>query len=604
MKWMLYKKCLAAGLLVGMLLPAAGAHAQLSHEYLRAANSYFAKADYSSASAYYEKYLKAGSNKGHAGSDPYALTAAEMKQKTAVSSRLQALYQLAESYRLLTDYDKAAPLYQQVVALDSVQLPLATFHYALVLRAQGKYNEAEQQLGRFLHSYSAQDVDREAATREIQNVQYIKTQLARKDAHLFTITKLAEGKEGASYAPVKLGDTALLFTATWSQGRKWGKAHTNYLCQASYQNGVLGDAVKAALPASDMQEGAAALSEDGSTLYFTRWAVLSGKKSAAIYVSRQAVKGVWDKPVVLGEVVNTPGYNMQQPCLLPGGKGLLYVSDKAGGFGGYDLWYAQLDVNGKPISSVNLGNTINTAYNEQAPYYHAASGTLVFATDGRTGLGGYDLFYSKGQPGSWSVPENFGYPVNSLKDDMYFISASASGQLLDQAVISSDRTAACCLELMTVHQQIVPVVAKADTVVVPQVTVVKETPVIAPVDLTGKIVGTVRYAYSEAVVTPSSYIALDSIVHLLQTDTAMQVEVGGHTDDRGTEAFNLALSESRAASVVAYLVSKGIDKNRLVIKGYGATVPLAPNKKEDGSDNPEGRERNRRTEIKILKRSS
>jgi outer membrane protein OmpA-like peptidoglycan-associated protein len=78
------------------------------------------------------------------------------------------------------------------------------------------------------------------------------------------------------------------------------------------------------------------------------------------------------------------------------------------------------------------------------------------------------------------------------------------------------------------------------------------------------------------------------------------VEIGSHTDSIGTELYNMDLSQNRSESVVNYLISKGIASDRLVAKGYGMSMPLAPNKNSDGSDNPEGRQLNRRTEMKIV----
>jgi outer membrane protein OmpA-like peptidoglycan-associated protein len=78
------------------------------------------------------------------------------------------------------------------------------------------------------------------------------------------------------------------------------------------------------------------------------------------------------------------------------------------------------------------------------------------------------------------------------------------------------------------------------------------------------------------------------------------VEIGSHTDSIGTELYNIDLSQKRSESVVGYLISKGIASDRLVAKGYGMSMPIAPNKNQDGSDNPEGRQLNRRTEMKIV----
>jgi outer membrane protein OmpA-like peptidoglycan-associated protein len=114
------------------------------------------------------------------------------------------------------------------------------------------------------------------------------------------------------------------------------------------------------------------------------------------------------------------------------------------------------------------------------------------------------------------------------------------------------------------------------------------------------VVQNVYYDYDKAELKPESFPALDEIARMLEANPTMQIEMGAHTDSKGTDRYNQRLSEARAKSVVDYLVSKGIDASRLLAKGYGETMPVAPNE-ENGKDNPEGREKNRRTEFKVLK---
>lgn len=111
----------------------------------------------------------------------------------------------------------------------------------------------------------------------------------------------------------------------------------------------------------------------------------------------------------------------------------------------------------------------------------------------------------------------------------------------------------------------------------------------------------VYYDYDKWELKPESYTELDKLVTMLNANPAGKIEVSAHTDSKGTDAYNMKLSERRAKSVMDYLVSKGIDASRLQSKGYGESMPVAPNTNEDGSDNPEGREKNRRTEFKVLK---
>jgi outer membrane protein OmpA-like peptidoglycan-associated protein len=118
---------------------------------------------------------------------------------------------------------------------------------------------------------------------------------------------------------------------------------------------------------------------------------------------------------------------------------------------------------------------------------------------------------------------------------------------------------------------------------------------------TKEVMDNVYYEFSKAIVLEESFAALDRVVEYLIENPTLVVEIGGHTDSKGDDKFNQRLSEARAKSVVSYLVKKGIDKNRVRAKGYGETQPVAPNENADGTDNPEGREKNRRTELKVLK---
>lgn len=111
----------------------------------------------------------------------------------------------------------------------------------------------------------------------------------------------------------------------------------------------------------------------------------------------------------------------------------------------------------------------------------------------------------------------------------------------------------------------------------------------------------VKYQYDRADIDENSKLVLDTTVYKLMVDNPeIIVEIMAHTDDKGTDAYNLKLSQRRAESIVKYLISKGISPVRLKAKGYGESMPVAPNANADGTDNPEGRSRNRRTDFKIV----
>lgn len=644
-------------------------HAQYVYDYLKAADNYYQKGDYFSAAQYYEKYFdkdKTGSKPEY---KPYTPQNAAKKKVTAVSSKEQATYNLAECYRKLNYPSKAEPYYKQSMEADKTKFPLATYHYAEMLRALAKYSEAEQTFKAFLSEYTTNDEYRKGAEREIKNLQFVQTQLNKKDLKYYSVMKAPASLNatGANYAPAWLNPTTLLFTSTRpDDSTAKNKVYTNRVYQAVYTEGNLGDIKKTVLPqAKDIHQGVVSVTPDGNTIFLTRWSLAGNKKTSAIYTSSKN-NDSWSDPVMLDESVNVAGFNSQQPFVTLDGKYLIYASDRSGGQGGFDIWYAPL-TNGKPGASMNMGALINTSLDEQAPFYHEASKSLVFSSNGRVGMGGYDFFQSKGSIGELSAPENFGYPVNSVKDDIYFTSRGGAKNILEDVLLSSDRDAACCLELFYLKKirplkQISGRVVSCDpakpltgvTVTVtdpvkntvftktlgaggtysftledhvavkinaeapgfianskevglpadpdeeklayPEICLQPEAPKVNETF----VIENVYYDFNKSDLKPESFPALDEVVRMLNTYPAMAIEIGAHTDNVGSNNYNQKLSDARAKSVVAYLISKGIDETRLKSKGYGESIPIEPNKNDNGSDNPAGREKNRRTEFKVL----
>ena len=110
----------------------------------------------------------------------------------------------------------------------------------------------------------------------------------------------------------------------------------------------------------------------------------------------------------------------------------------------------------------------------------------------------------------------------------------------------------------------------------------------------------VEYDFNKATLRPNSYKTLNDLVEVMKIKNKMEIEIAGHTDNKGSDEHNRKLSQERADAVRNYLISKGIKANRIIAKGYGATEPIAPNNNPDGSDNPDGRQQNRRTEVRVI----
>jgi outer membrane protein OmpA-like peptidoglycan-associated protein len=646
------------------------ANAQVANEYLAAADKYFAKGDYYSAAQYYEKHLVPGKTKNvQAAYNPYSVSATANKKITVTStSKDKVIYNLAECYRKLHFYEKAVPYYQQATGFSKTSFPLAMFHYATTLRALGKYDSAAIAFKSFKQEYPLKDMYATTADMEIENLAFISSQMARKSLGAYKVEKSAlNATEGGSYAPVWMNDKTLWFTSTRPEGNDPNKNNSNRIYEADYSSGNAGTVSLTNIPQpKDMQQGVISATPDGNNLFLTRWNIAKSKKTGAIYISKK-VNGNWAEPTLVTGL-NTAESNTQQPFVMPDGKSILFSSDRNGGFGGFDIWMATLDANGNTGAPVNMGSKINTAFDEQAPSYHAASNTFVFSSNGRVGMGGYDFFYCKGSLENLSEPRNFGYPVNSAKDDLYFTSKGPARNILEDVILSSDREAACCLELFSLSRlkplkQISGLVltcndnqpmANVKVVVLDTISnkVITETTTDAsgkysftveeflplkalasdsgyfknsvkftgPDDVEeekysspdlcltlipkpdeGVKVDNVYYDFNKASLQKTSFASLDKLVILLNENPALQIELNSHTDSKGEDAYNQRLSEARAKTVVKYLISKGINKTRLVAKGYGETVPVADNSNPDGTDNPEGRQQNRRTEFKVLK---
>ncbi|HTD98215.1 MAG TPA: OmpA family protein [Mucilaginibacter sp.] len=162
-------------------------------------------------------------------------------------------------------------------------------------------------------------------------------------------------------------------------------------------------------------EGAQSISQDGKVLFFTGCNRPDGLGRCDIYISQK--KGDdWSKPYDLSPPVNTSGWE-SQPSISADGRTLYFVSNRKGGYGGYDIWKSNLSNQGWSEPE-NLGPNINTSFDEQSPFIHPDDSTLYFCSNGWPGLGGKDLFMSRlGKDGKWQKPENLGYPINSNGDE-------------------------------------------------------------------------------------------------------------------------------------------------------------------------------------------
>lgn len=170
-------------------------------------------------------------------------------------------------------------------------------------------------------------------------------------------------------------------------------------------------------------EGGATFTIDNKMLIYTVCKYVDGGSyyNCDLCYSENRGDFQWNMIKNLGKNVNSSKTWESQPSIASDGKTLYFVSDRPGGYGGYDIYKTIRGENGEWSAPINLGPSVNTAGNEKSPFIHTDSQTLYFASDGWPGLGGYDIFFIKlGDEFKWKEPKNIGYPINSIYDDAGF----------------------------------------------------------------------------------------------------------------------------------------------------------------------------------------
>lgn len=413
------------------------------------AEQYFHDKKYFEAAQLYEKYLSA-EEPPPAVTDPFAVSkrGKEKVSKTQIT-RQEAIFNLAESHRLTHDFNQAEKWYKEAIALPDHN-PLAEYWYGVTLRTNQKYEEALEVLTTFVATYPNEDEWKENARLELSNLQFIKEQASNQTINVFIRPEINERNKSA-YALVVPDAKSVAFTSIYVDSAAMRKGKYAYFARlySSVESRTIMDSAQM-LPIESQKgfhEGLAAFTNEGRTMFFTRWTDKKGKRVSDLYRSDKTPNG-WTKPEKLGAPFNLPGYNSTQPYITPDKKYLLFSSNRPGGSGNYDIWYAVLDSNLSATEAINFGTAINTSGDDMSPYYHQNTHNLVFSSNGRTGMGGFDIYAAEGEIPAmqWQPVINPGSPVNSPKDDMYFISTDED-VLWKTGWFSSDRGSDCCLEV-------------------------------------------------------------------------------------------------------------------------------------------------------------
>jgi len=348
------------------------------------------------------------------------------------STDIKLGYKCAEAYRFFNNYQQARRWYSYVINNDSKgELPLAQLWLALMEKSLGRYTEA---LLQFRAYYNANKNQAESfyirkARAEILACQEAPNIIANKQNVLIEhLNESAVNTEFSEFNAVQLNDTALVFSALRPLTQSdydtyFPNAYISkiYLAKSTVTGWAKTSELEAKINDKESHNANICFSKDHNKVFFTRAKADNNKNLAAEIFSSENIDGKWQKAKKLPDKINVHGYTSTHPCFVEYDDQslLFFVSDRPGGFGQLDIWYSIIK-DGQYQDPINLGSIINTPGDEITPYYHDSTQTLYFSSDWHKGIGGLDIFYSRGKFNSWSFPVNIGYPINSSCNDTYF----------------------------------------------------------------------------------------------------------------------------------------------------------------------------------------
>jgi outer membrane protein OmpA-like peptidoglycan-associated protein len=357
---------------------------------------------------------------------------------------------------------------------------------------------------------------------------------------------------------------------------------------------------------------------------------------------------------------NEEGVSIENPYVDSEGKKIYFASNRSDSYGGFDLYSADIKADGSLGTPKNLGPSVNTSANEKYPSLSKDGKYLYFSSTGHNNIGGYDVFVSRILKDGFKTPRNMGNTINSQYNEVaYFLAAKNKGyvssdkpngkggydmyiatndeviQTMEGSVLDLETKTELPNTIVTIYDEDGNEVSKQTTDengtfefdVVPfevySITASKEGFVdntydftatkgfntkytknlelesaIPPVDPLALEIDHIYFDTAKWTIKEESYSALDKVIEILTDFPDKSLFINAHTDNVGTDAYNLRLSLKRAAATVEYLVDKGISEDRLDPKGFGEAQP-----KEDckATCSPQQLETNRRVEFVIKK---
>lgn len=568
--------------------------------------------------------------------------------------------QLADCYYNIFNPSAACSWYEKTIAANESQSPETYFRYAQMLKASGKYEEANGQMTKF----SALVPNDQRARAFKSNPNYL-PKLLSKQKEFDAVLLVGLNSEKSDFGGSLNGDNFYFASARNKKSKNYGWANEPYLdiYKANYNvDGTITNALPLTELNSKYNDGPVSVSIDGKTMYFAseslkdnNFVKASNKDKLGqvnIYKS-EWMNNKWSNFMSLP--INGKGYSCANPFIANNGKTLYFSSNMPGSIGGIDIWKVAINADGSFGQPQNLGTNVNTEGNESFPTVTEDGGVLYFASTGRQGLGGYDIFSYDLNANKEAV--NIGKPVNSEKDDFAFVlydskskgyfssnragnddiyqanpvcamdvnttvTSTKDGTVLADAKVSivDENKNVIATELSNSNGEVsfkIPC-EKSYTIqaskdgyegnIFPVSKVVKTTKVsvvaglnpieaiVTPIEI---VLNPIYFEYNKSNITQEGAFELDKVVQVMTDKNDMVVLVKSHTDIRGADIYNMNLSERRAAATVQYIISKGVNKDRISGKGFGETELKVSCEVEKCTE--EEHQQNRRSEFLIVK---
>ncbi|MGC3978918.1 MAG: OmpA family protein [Paludibacteraceae bacterium] len=560
----------------------------------------------------------------------YSRIPSSKKEKKA-----EIAFKQGECYRL-TNYYRAEQVYQNAVRYkytnDTVFLRLAQMQMR-----NGKYSEAATNFTTFLQTHPESDL----AQNGLKATSYALELKNNPTRHIVRVAKDFNATRSSSFSPafINADADALFFTSNRKVGKKnvvrknngVSGQPNNHIFTVKKNNAGKWEKTEPLEGSVNTgnDEGVASFTPDGRSMFFTRSNTVEDKGGGTIIMVSNRAGGSWSEPQKV-QLFKDSTISVAHPAISPDGQMMCFVSDAPGSLGGKDIWRAT-NLSGQWSAIENLGHQINTEGDEMFPTFDA-NGTLYFSTDGRSGMGGLDIFSATLQKdGKWEV-KNMGVPINSNNDDFgiafagktnsgYFSSNRGeskgydnlwsfilpeleyvlTGKITDR---QGETVSDARIKIVGNNGENVRIQAKGDGTYrfkmkrgvqyvmmanargylnqKNQISAVdvndrksedfnidfQLTPISKPVKMDN-----IFYEFGKWTLTPESETGLQALVKLLNDNPNVTIELSAHTDYVGNTESNKTLSQKRAQSVVEYLIKAGIAKERLTSVGYGEDQP-------------------------------